>query len=129
MISLNNKGIWMQAKFRRHILHQFNGYNSMVGIEKKIILLLQTVYTLRYGVTMQWWIFPRLSDYWTSAFHNHILREKSKRQKNIQNPQDRKNFLLISSINQHQIPNWNHWSCEDIFNDVVLHQSLLWSII
>lgn len=43
----------MQAKFRRHILHQFNGYNSMVGIEKKIILLLQTVYTLRYGVTMQ----------------------------------------------------------------------------
>lgn len=43
----------MQAKFRGHIFHPFNGYNSMVGIEKKIILLLQTEYTLKYWVTMQ----------------------------------------------------------------------------
>lgn len=26
----------MQAKFRGHILHQFNGYNSIVDIEEKI---------------------------------------------------------------------------------------------
>lgn len=36
MIPLNNKQICMQAKFREHILHQFNGYNSMVGIEKSL---------------------------------------------------------------------------------------------
>lgn len=82
--------------------------------------------TLKYWVTRQWLIFPRLWAFLNICFSQAHFKGKNLRdRKNIQNPQDRKIFLLISSINQHQIPNWNHWSREDIFSRVALHQSFV----